>query len=360
MMNEFAQNLLSKLPENSAYVSFRPENRRYLTGITSSNGMVLICEEKQVFYTDFRYITMARKDIRPGYSVELLEKSFSATLLEALPESVKTVYFEDEFLTYKEFRTIADVLSDGFELVGDEKVLSDLRMIKSEAEIEKIVTAQSFTDKAFAHICDFIASNWKKGDLTEQRIATEIDYAMKCAGASNPSFDTIVAAGENGAKPHAVPSSRIIRAGDLITMDFGSIYDGYCSDMTRTVAVDHVSDHQREIYEIVLAAQKNALDHLKAGMTGKEIDALARDVIAEKGYGEAFGHSLGHGVGLMIHEAPNFSSRYEGIIPANSVMSVEPGIYLADDCGVRIEDLVVVLEGGCRNITASPKELIIL
>ena len=359
-MNEFAQNLLSKLPENSAYISFRPENRRYLTGITSSNGMVLICEEKQVFYTDFRYITMARKDIRPGYSVELLEKSFSATLSEALPESVKTVYFEDEFLTYKEFRTIADVLSDRFELVGDEKVLSDLRMIKSEAEIEKIIIAQSFTDKAFAHICDFIASNWKKGDLTEQRIATEIDYAMKCAGASNPSFDTIVAAGENGAKPHAVPSSRIIRAGDLITMDFGSIYDGYCSDMTRTVAVDYVSDHQREIYELVLSAQKNALDHLKAGMTGKEIDALARDVIAEKGYGEAFGHSLGHGVGLMIHEAPNFSSRYEGIIPANSVMSVEPGIYLADDCGVRIEDLVVVLEGGCRNITASPKELMIL
>ena len=359
-MNEFAQNLLSKLPEDSAYVSFRPENRRYLTGITSSNGMVLICKEKQVFYTDFRYITMARKDIRPGYSVELLEKSFSATLSEALPKSVKTVYFEDEFLTYKEFRTIADVLSDRFEFVGDEKVLYDLRMIKSEAEIEKIVIAQSFTDKAFSHICDFIASNWRKGDLTEQRIATEIDYAMKCAGASNPSFDTIVAAGENGAKPHAVPSSRVIRAGDLITMDFGSIYDGYCSDMTRTVAVDHVSDHQREIYEIVLSAQQNALEHLKAGMTGKEIDALARDVISGKGYAEAFGHSLGHGVGLMIHEAPNFASRYEGIIPVNSVMSVEPGIYLADDCGVRIEDLVVVLEGGCRNITASPKELIIL
>ncbi len=359
-MNEFAQKLLSKLPENAAYVSFRPENRRYLTGITSSNGMVLICEEKQVFYTDFRYITMARKDIRPGYSVELLEKSFSATLSEELPNSVKTVYFEDEFLTYKEFRTIADALSDRFTLVGDEKVLSDLRMIKSELEIEKIVTAQSFTDKAFAHICDFIASNWNKGDLTEQRVATEIDYAMKCAGASNPSFDTIVAAGENGAKPHAVPSERVIRAGDLITMDFGSVYDGYCSDMTRTVAVGHVSDHQREIYEIVLAAQQNALQHLKAGMTGKEIDALARNVIVDRGYGDAFGHSLGHGVGLMIHEAPNFSSKYEGIIPANSVMSVEPGIYLADDCGVRIEDLVVVLEGGCRNITASPKELIIL
>ncbi len=359
-MNEFAQKLLSKLPEGSAYVSFRPENRRYLTGITSSNGMVLVCEEKQVFYTDFRYITMANNEIRPGYGVQLLQKSFAATLSEDLPQSVKTVYFEDEFLTYREFRALSDALSDRFELVGDEKVLSDLRMIKSSEEIEKIVTAQSFTDKAFVHICDFIASRWKRGDLTEQRIATEIEYAMKCAGADKPSFDTIVASGENGSKPHAVPSSRIIRSGDLITMDFGSVYDGYCSDMTRTVAVGTVSDHQREIYEIVLAAQKNALDHLKAGMTGVEIDALARDLIAEKGYGAEFGHSLGHGVGLMIHEAPNFSIRSEGIIPAYSVMSVEPGIYLPDDCGVRIEDLVVVLDDGCRNITASEKELIIL
>ena len=359
-MNEFAEKLLAKLPENSAYVSFRPENRRYLTGITSSNGMVLISAEKQVFYTDFRYITMARNDIRPGYAVEMLSKSFSATLSEDLPESVKTVYFEDEFLTYREFRALSDALSDRFELVGDEKVLSDLRMIKSEKEIDKIVTAQSFTDRAFSHICDFIAANWKKGDLTEQRIATEIDYAMKCAGAANPSFDTIVAAGENGSKPHAVPSSRIVRAGDMITMDFGSVFDGYCSDMTRTVAVGHVSDHQREIYDIVLSAQQNALKNLKAGMTGVAVDALARDVIAAKGYGEAFGHSLGHGVGLMIHEAPNFSVRSEGVIPAYSVMSVEPGIYLADDCGVRIEDLVVVLEGGCRNITKSPKELLVL
>ncbi len=359
-MNEVAQRLLSKLPENSAYVSFRPENRRYLTGITSSNGMVLVCEEKQTFYTDFRYITMAQKDIRPGYSVKLLEKSFAKTLAEELPHGVKILYFEDEFLTYREYRALSEALSDRFELMGDEKVLSDLRMIKSPQEIEKIVTAQSFTDKAFSHICDFIASRWQRGDLSEQRIAAEIDYAMKCAGASNPSFDTIVACGENGSKPHAVPSSRVVGRGDMITMDFGSVYDGYCSDMTRTVAVGEISDYQREIYEIVLSAQKNALNHLKAGMTGAEIDALARDHIAEKGFGEAFGHSLGHGVGLMIHETPNFSSRYDGIIPAGAVMSVEPGIYLPDDCGVRIEDLVVVLDGGCRNITQSPKNLIIL
>ncbi len=359
-MNEFAQRLLEKLPENSAYVILRPENRRYLTGITSSNGMVLICREKQVFYTDFRYITMARNDIRKGYGVELLQKSFAATLADDIPATVKTVYFEDEFLTYREYRAFADALSHRFELVGDEKILSDLRIVKSEEEIQKIITAQSFTDKAFSHICDFIATHWKRGDLTEERIATEIDYAMKCAGAANPSFDTIVASGENGSKPHAVPSSRVIRDGDMITMDFGSVYDGYCSDMTRTVAVGHVSDHQKKIYDTVLEAQLNALKHLHAGMTGVAVDALARDVIVAAGYGEAFGHSLGHGVGLMIHEAPNFSPRSEGIIPVNSIMSVEPGIYLADDCGVRIEDLVVVTADGCRNLTKSPKELLIL
>ncbi|MBO5222697.1 MAG: aminopeptidase P family protein [Clostridia bacterium] len=359
-MNEFALRLLEKMPENAAYAVFRPENRRYLTGITSSNGMVLICKEKQAFYTDFRYITMARNDIRTGYEVVLLEKSFAKTLAQDLPSSVDKLYFEDGFLTYAEYRVLADELSSRMELIGDEKILSDLRICKSDEEIEKIKKAQSFTDHAFTHVCEFISANWKKGDLTEKRIAAEIDYAMKCAGAANPSFDTIVAAGENGAKPHAVPSDRVIRDGDMITMDFGSVYDGYCSDMTRTVAVGSISDHQKEIYDIVLQAQLNALQNLRAGMTGKEIDALARDYIAEKGYGEAFGHSLGHGVGLMIHEAPNFSSRFEGVIPAGSVMSVEPGIYLADDCGVRIEDFVVVTEDGCINLTHSPKELILL
>ncbi len=359
-MNESARRLLEKLPQNSAYVVLRPENRRYLTGITSSNGMLLVCPQKQVFYTDFRYITMARNDIRAGYEVSLLNKTFAATLLEDLPEEIEKVYFEDEFLTFKEYRAFSEVLSSKFELIGDEAVLADLRMIKTEDEIQKVVIAQSYTDKAFSHICEFISSRWKKGDLTEERIATEIDYAMKCAGAANPSFDTIVAAGENGAKPHAVPSSRVIREGDMITMDFGSVYDGYCSDMTRTVGVGFVTDHQREIYETVLSAQINALENLHAGMTGKEIDSLARDVIASKGYGESFGHSLGHGVGLMIHESPNFSPRSEGVIPVNSIMSVEPGIYLADDCGVRIEDLVVVLSDGCRNLTKSPKDLILL
>lgn len=359
-MNEFSRRLLDRLPEKSAYVVFRPENRRYLTGITSSNGMLLVCEEKQVFYTDFRYITMANKDIRPGYSVELLKDTFAKTLAEDLPETVEKVYFEDEYLSYSEYRALSDAISSRFELVGDEKLLARLRIVKSEEEIEKIKIAQSYTDAAFRHVCGFIAENWKKGDLTEKRIAAEIDYAMKCAGAANPSFDTIVASGENGAKPHAVPSDRVIRDGDLITMDFGSVHDGYCSDMTRTVGVGAVSDHQKEIYNIVLQAQEKALKELHAGMTGVAVDAIARDVIAENGYADAFGHSLGHGIGLMIHEAPNFSPKFQGEIPAGAIMSVEPGIYLPDDCGVRIEDMVVMTEKGCINLTHSPKELILL
>lgn len=359
-MNEFAQRLLDKIPEDGAFAILRPENRRYLTGITSSNGMLLISREKQAFYTDFRYITMANNDIRPGYEVCLLKKSFAATLAEDLPASVKTLYFEDTFLTYREYKAFEDALASRVTLVGDEKILSDLRVVKSAEELDKIRKAQSFTDAAFAHICQFIAENWKSGKLTEQRIATEIDYAMKCAGASNPSFDTIVAAGENGSKPHAVPSDRVIRHGDMITMDFGAMYDGYCADMTRTVAVGAVSEKQKKIYDTVLAAQLNALEKLHAGMKGCEVDALARDVITSAGYGDAFGHSLGHGVGLMIHEAPNFAPRFEGIIPAGAILSVEPGIYLADDCGVRIEDIVMVTDEGCINLTASPKELMIL
>jgi len=359
-MNEFAQRLLEKLPENSAYVAFRPENRRYLTGITSSNGMVLICGEKQAFYTDFRYITMANNDIREGYEVKLLDGSFAATLKKEIPDSVKKVYFEDTYLSYAEYQAIADTIGDRFELVGDEKVLSDLRIVKSPEEIEKIKQAQFYTDRTFNRICEFIGAYWKKGTLTEKRIAAEIDYSMKYLGAANPSFDTIVAAGENGAKPHAVPSDRVIRDGDMITMDFGSVHDGYCSDMTRTVAVGAVSEHQRKIYEIVLLAQQTALRQLHAGMTGVEVDSLARDVISAAGHGEAFGHSLGHGLGLMIHEAPNFSPKFTGVIPEGAVMSVEPGIYLPDDCGVRIEDIVVVTKDGCMNLTNSPKELIIL
>ena len=359
-MNEFARRLLDRLPENSAYVVFRPENRRYLTGITSSNGMLLVCEEKQIFYTDFRYITMANKDIRPGFAVSLPEDSFAKTLAKDLPETMKKVYFEDEFLSYSEYRALSDVLSERFELVGDEKLLAELRIVKSADEIEKIKIAQSYTDAAFRHVCEFIAANWEKGDLTEKRIAAEIDYAMKCAGAANPSFDTIVASGENGAKPHAVPSDRVICDGDLITMDFGSVHDGYCSDMTRTVGVGAVSGHQKEIYNIVLEAQERALKELHAGMTGIAVDAIARNVIAERGYGDAFGHSLGHGIGLMIHEAPNFSPKFSGVIPTGAIMSVEPGIYLPDDCGVRIEDMVVMTDEGCVNLTNSPKNLIIL
>ena len=359
-MNEFAQRLLAKLPANSAYVSLRPENRRFLTGITSSNGMVLVCEEKQVFYTDFRYITMANKDIRPGYEVKILEKSFAKTLADEIPASVKNVYFEDTYLSYAEYSAFAEALADRFSLIGDEKALSDLRIVKSEEEIEKIKVAQSFTDKAFAHVCEFIASRWKAGDLTETRIAAEIDYAMKCAGAANPSFDTIVASGANGSKPHAVPSDKPVAAGEFITFDFGAMKDGYCSDTTRTVAVGHVTEEMRRVYDTVLQAQLAGIAAAKAGVPGRDVDGAARDYIKEAGYGDYFGHGFGHGLGIEVHEAPTAAPSYDKPLPAGAVISAEPGIYLPGKLGVRIEDVLILTENGSRNITGLTKELLIL
>jgi Xaa-Pro aminopeptidase len=301
---------------------------------------------------------MARNDIRPGYEVELLKKGFAATVKEALPASVKTVYFEDNYLSYREYEAFASALTPDFTLVGDEKVLSDLRIVKREDEIEKIRKAQSYTDAAFAHICAFISENWKSGTLTEKRIATEIDYAMKCAGAANPSFDTIVASGENGSKPHAVPSDRIIRDGDMITMDFGAIHDGYCSDMTRTVAVGYATEEMKEVYETVLRAQEAAIAATRAGISGSAIDKVARDIIRQAGYGEYFGHGYGHSLGQQIHEDPNCRPEATTILQPGVVCSAEPGIYLPGKFGVRIEDLVVVRETGFENLNTSSKLLL--
>ncbi len=359
-MNQKADLLLSKLPEQSAYISLRPENRRYLTGIATSNGLVLVCEQKQIFFTDFRYITMAQASIAPGYEVRLFTASVAETVRQILADTdVTTVYFEDAFVTYREYCRLAETLN-AYMLVGDELVLSQLRMVKAPEEIEKIRAAQKITDDAFLYICRFLSNEWPSGTLTEVQVAAELDYAMRKAGSGPVAFDTIVASGENGAKPHAVPGKRVLQKGDFVTMDFGATYDGYAADMTRTVALGNVSDLQKKVYRIVLEAQQKGMERICAGKTGDSVDAGARDWIAAAGYGEYFGHSLGHGVGLQIHEMPNFSPKYTQQVPSGAVMSVEPGIYLPEQFGVRIEDLVVVRENGYENLTQSSKELLFL
>ena len=228
-----------------------------------------------------------------------------------------------------------------------------LRCIKTEEELEKVAKAEAIGDQAFQKILGDI-----KPGVTELTIAAKLDYYMRELGAEGNSFDTIVASGLHSAMPHAVPTAKKLEKGDFITMDFGCRYDGYCSDMTRTVVLGEASSKQKEIYGIVLKAQMAALEQICAGKTVSEVDQVARGLIAEAGYGEYFGHGLGHSVGLFIHEEPRLSPKCHSVLQKNMTMTVEPGIYIPEFGGVRIEDLVVITEKGCRNLAHSPKELI--
>ena len=228
-------------------------------------------------------------------------------------------------------------------------------MVKDPQEIEKLLAAQDIAGKAFTQLLNEI-----RPGVTEQQLAARLDYLMRTYGAEKSSFDTIVASGANGSKHHAVPSEKPVEAGDFITFDFGAMKDGYCSDTTRTVAVGHATDEMREVYDTVLRAQLAGIAAAKAGITGKAVDGAARDVIAAAGYGEYFGHGFGHGLGIEVHEAPTAAPSYDKPLPAGAVISAEPGIYLPGKLGVRIEDVLILSEDGCRSITGLPKELLIL
>jgi len=351
------EQLRQKLHEKEAIAIISPVNRRYYTDFLSSNGMLFITKNDTVFYTDFRYITAAENVINK----DIIVKKFDSTVINTLKNLLsvfKLLYIETTFLTYNDVANYKKNL-EKIELKSIDSEISSQRMVKDENEIESIKNAQKITDSAFVHIIDFIASKWKNG-LSEREIAMEIEFFMRRNESGNAAFDVITASGINSSMPHAIPTDKKICSGDFITMDFGATFNGYCSDMTRTVAIEQVSDEQTKIYEIVLTAQKHALNGIKAGIIGKTGDSLARDYISEKGFGEFFGHSLGHSLGLEIHENPNFNTNYDKPIPKNAVMSVEPGIYLPNKFGVRIEDIVVLRENGIENLTKSEKKLLIL
>ena len=355
------EKLQALLNEKSAFIIVDSKNRRYFTGMETSNGVLVVTKELSVFMTDFRYITAAKTNIKKPTDVVLLSGSHSESVKKFFEEKrldIKTVYFESGRLSYLQAKAYIDAMPEKEFLNGD-SAISSLRQTKDEKEIQYVIEAQKITDKSFLYIQDFIASNWKKG-ITEKQIAFELEFDMRRNGSGEMPFSIIVASGANGALPHAVPSDKVIEAGDFITIDYGSSFNGYVSDMTRTVAVGHVSEEQEKVYNIVLEAQMKAIAGIKAGITGKEADSIAREVITEAGYGEYFGQSLGHGVGVEVHEAPNFSQMFEKNICENSIMSVEPGIYMEGKFGVRIEDLVVVKNDGVIDITASDKKLIIL
>ncbi len=330
-------------------------SRRYVTGFHTTAGAVYISQKQAAFFTDFRYIEAARAHVT-NCAVGLIGagQTYTAAINDCLEEDgIDTIALEDGTLTHAEYLLWDKNLHATCVPLKD--LLDQLRMCKSQDEVDNIVQAQRIAERAFAAVCNDI-----KVGVTEQEIAARLTYLMLHHGAENMSFDPIVVSGANSSMPHGVPTQKPFAAGDFITMDFGCIVNGYCSDMTRTVAVGHVTDQMHAVYHLVLQAQLAGIAVAKAGVAGCDIDGAGRAVITEAGYGEYFGHGFGHGVGLYIHELPNASMRATAPVPAGAIVTAEPGIYLPDQFGVRIEDMLLITQEGNQNLTLAPKDLLIL
>lgn len=338
-----------------AIVVNKPDNRFYLSGFTGSAGLLLITAAKAFLITDFRYTEQAAAQA-PAFEVLKPESTNLALLAKLLEENqVKRLGFESNYLTVDEHVAYRDALGHS-ELVSASGLVESLRLIKDEQELNIMRRAAAIADEAWAQLIPLI-----KPGVVERDLAVELEYRMKKLGADGLSFDIIVASGARSALPHGRASEKLIESGDLVTFDFGAIYQGYCSDMTRTVMVGEPTAKQREIYEIVLEAEKRGVAACKAGMTGKELDEVCRSYIREKGYAEAFGHGTGHGVGIDVHEGPRVNARGEQeLLKPGMIVTIEPGIYLPGWGGVRIEDMVLVTETGCESFSKSPKDLLVL
>ncbi|PHB29158.1 Xaa-Pro dipeptidase [Bacillus pseudomycoides] len=328
-------------------------SRRYMTNFTGTAGVVLISNDRALFITDFRYVEQAGKQA-VGYEIV----QHTGPILDEVAKQVKELGiqklgFEQDTLTYSSYTAHKGAVEAEF--VPTSGLVEKLRLIKTDSEIKILKEAAQIADAAFEHILSFI-----RPGVSEIEVSNELEFFMRKQGATSSSFDIIVASGLRSALPHGVASEKVIEKGDFVTLDFGAYYKGYCSDITRTIAVGEPSDKLKEIYNVVLEAQLRGVNGIKAGLTGREADTLTRDYITEKGYGEYFGHSTGHGVGLEIHEAPGLAFRSETVLEPGMAVTVEPGIYIPGVGGVRIEDDIIVTSEGNEVITKSPKELIIL
>ena len=327
------------------------ESKFYLSGFKSTAYFLLLTKEKDYLITDFRYLTAA-KDLEDVFSLERI--SYDRSINDILmPFTNQKIGLEVTKMNVEEYMGVKEIFKDNIVLTKD--FITKIRSVKDKEEIENLKKAEAIGDQAF----EYILTELKVG-VTEIEIANKLEFFMKSKGASKLSFDSIVAFGVNSTKNHAIPSDRKLEDGDFALMDFGCVYNDYCSDMTRTVGIGNISDKQREIYAIVKKAQQKAVDEIKAGLICKNFDAIARDIITNEGYGEFYGHGLGHGVGLEIHEEPYMNPMSESILLDNQVVTIEPGIYIPNEFGVRIEDLIVVKKDGHINLTSSPKELIVV
>lgn len=336
--------------DEAALISGYP-NIFYYSGFTSGDAYLLISRDLQLLITDSRYTIQAHEQT-DGFEIIDITTGFD-NIFSRVKES--RIGYEEDMLTVGEYKRLWRKLASSQDFIRLQKTINAPRRIKSSEEIKKIAEAEKIGDMAFEHVLPMI-----KPGVSEREIAIELEFFMKKQGASALSFDTIAASGVRSAMPHCTAGDKPLENGDFLTLDFGCVFEGYCSDMTRTVVVGKADERQREIYNLVLTAQKAAIDAIEAGKRCSDIDAVARKIIADAGYGENFGHGLGHSVGIEIHEMPSFSPKCRDEIENGNVITVEPGIYIEGFGGVRIEDLIVVEDGRAKNLTFSPKELIIL
>ena len=334
------------------------KNIGYLCGFFNSEGVMLVSTEKTFLFVDFRYIEAAKK--KASCCEVICFSKLGTDLLKVSKEnSVNKLFFEASDITVARFNSYKSLFDEN-KIECDssstlDKAISNLRIIKDETEIEKIQKAQQITEIAYNEILNYL-----KPGVSEMEIAARLEYLMKMNGAEDISFDLITITGKKTSLPHGVPSDDIVKEGDFFTFDIGAVFEGYHSDTTRTIAIGYATDEMQEIYSIVLKAQLAALEKIRSGVLCSEVDKTARDIIENAGYGKYFGHSTGHGVGLDIHEAPNVSPKSDFTLEKGMIITDEPGIYLPEKFGVRIEDMVCVTEKGCKNFVSLPKELIIL
>ena len=354
-LQRFQKTLTEKNIEGVLFSS--AENQYYLSGFDFSDGYVLVTQKNAYLLCDFRYIEAARETVKE-LTVIRPETSMRIELSALCKEnSITELLIEEDNLTYGSFGLISKSLDGVSILPGASKLINTQRAVKLPYELELIEKAQEITDKAFEHILGYIST-----DRTEAEIAIELEYSMRSMGADGIAFETIAVSGSASSLPHGVPSRNKLSRG-FLTMDFGAKYKGYCSDMTRTVSIGKPTEEMVKVYDTVLSAQKNALSNIRKGLSCRDADALARSIITDNGYGKAFGHSLGHGVGLYVHEEPRVSpsAPSDSLLEAGNVVTVEPGIYLEGRFGCRIEDMIAIkADGSVRNFTKSPKELMVL
>ena len=356
MMQSRLANFVAKLPEREvdAILVSGAENRRYLSGFSGSAGYLFITGERAHLATDFRYTEQATTQAN-HFNVEQVKVGWDWLLTQIKDSGAKRLGFESQSMTVATYNSLMNAIGEdtglnGLELVPFSDLTDDQRSIKDSDELVLLQRAIDASDRAMEQVCPIIAEG-----MTEREVAWRMEMAMRDAGADGISFDTIVAAGPNGAMAHHMPTDHVIRRGEPIVIDMGAKVGGYCSDITRTVVVGEPDEMFHRIYNIVLDAQLTAIKDVRIGMNGEEADKLARDVISEAGYGDNFGHSLGHGVGLAVHEMPRVSPRSQDPLEMDTVFTVEPGIYLSGWGGVRIEDIVVLRDDGATPLSRASK-----